>query len=390
MKKWYLSEDGNVSGPFSIDDVQTRVSKNNNLYGWNPTYSHWLPVIKIPEFKAFLSEVKSQDQVSKELVDKFINKKIDLNKKTALIDSSIVSTIESISRFEKEIVDYKELTENLAPGVKDNIEPLEKKYNSLNNQLIELEKAAEISRNEFSQVEGEFSELLLSKTALNYDDLSKLGLSKASSPSKNKVTSSPINEVITSSRSEAVPSQKVVPSQKREDTTSPKNNESLSPKSDISSLSKSHVNSASKNNISKVEHSIPSVQVATNIADDVFEDVVINPPKQKPVVKIPKKVPATKHPFDQRFENKEIKEVKVVNTIKSQPIEPEKKGFTSKLKSVFGQNHSDDDVSDELLKLEKEAIEEADDEVVFNDSEMQPAGHRSSESNNKRQRRRRF
>ena len=103
MDKWYISDNGRVAGPLNIDDVQRLIAKNSDVYGWNPSYSHWLPVIKINELKEFLPQDHSSDQVSKELIDKFVNRKRDLNKKTALINSSIELTVEKMVLFEQEI-----------------------------------------------------------------------------------------------------------------------------------------------------------------------------------------------------------------------------------------------------------------------------------------------
>ena len=174
MDKWYLSENGRVTGPFNIDDVQRCIAKNSDLYGWNPSYSHWLPVVKIKELSVFLPEVQSSEQVSKALIDKFVNKKQDLNKKVALINSSIGMTVEKMVQFEQEINKYKELTTALSSDVKDNIVPLEKKHNGIGKQLNDLQKALAISKQEINDVVKEFGDLVLNKVTEKSEDFAEL------------------------------------------------------------------------------------------------------------------------------------------------------------------------------------------------------------------------
>lgn len=174
MKKWYFSENGKVSGPYSINDANSLLSKNNDLYGWNPSFSQWLPVTQIPELSELIPESKPAAQVPKELIDKFVTKKRDLNKKVTLIDEAIKNTQAHVESFEKEINKYKNLTESLSSDVKDNILPLEKKHQLVTKQLKELTKAAEIAKHEIIDVVQEFGELVLSKTNENAEELLEL------------------------------------------------------------------------------------------------------------------------------------------------------------------------------------------------------------------------
>ena len=111
MKKWYFSDNGQVSGPFNINDVSSLLAKNNELYGWNPSFSQWLPVAQIAELSEFISESKPVTQISKELIDKFVSKKRDLNKKIKLIDELIKNTKGNLYTFEEIIKNYNNLTQ---------------------------------------------------------------------------------------------------------------------------------------------------------------------------------------------------------------------------------------------------------------------------------------
>ncbi|WP_426357917.1 DUF4339 domain-containing protein [Pseudocolwellia sp. HL-MZ19] len=171
MKKWYFSDNGQVSGPLNINDATSLLAKNNDLYGWNPSFSQWLPVAQIAELSEFISESKPVTQISKELIDKFVSKKRDLNKKIKLIDELIKNTKSNLYTFEGIIKNYNSLTEDLSPEVKANILPIEKKQLLLSKQLTELIRATDIAKNEIIDVVKEFGDLVLSKTSGSSDDL---------------------------------------------------------------------------------------------------------------------------------------------------------------------------------------------------------------------------
>ncbi len=175
MKKWYFSDNGQVSGPFNINDAIKLLANNNDLYGWNPSFSQWLPVTQIPELSSLTSEVKPVTQISKELIEKFVSKKRDLNKKVKLIDEMIKKSKSNLSAFEQLIIKYNSLTESLSSDVKANILPIEKKKNLISKQLIELTRAADIAKHEIIDVVKEFGDLVLSKTSTGSDELSTLG-----------------------------------------------------------------------------------------------------------------------------------------------------------------------------------------------------------------------
>lgn len=409
MKKWYISENGNVSGPFDLSDIKKLVSKEKDLYGWNPSFKHWLPVSQIGEFQDFLPESNESNQISEALIEKFVSTKRDLSKKLSLIDDSIESTVKSMNSFDDKITYYKELTNGLAPEVKDNIFPLEKKYNSLNKQLDDLEKAAVIAKKEISDTVVEFDELVLDTTNKNAKNSSTLAF--ASTPKVlNDFKSDVSGEV-----------------------------DELSVVENVKSI---------KPNVKAIDEPIPSVQPVKNVVEDIVEDSVktkrntapknitndsvinkqnttpknvindsviskrkitpqnnvnetgINRRKNSPSNNIdsgPKPF-VTAHPFDQR---QQVNNKKKMELLKDKPKveltieESEKSSFSdvkSKFKSVFGQQKPDrnesDKISDELKKLEKEVIDEGneDEEFVFIDSEDKV----EADATKKRRRKRRF
>jgi hypothetical protein len=351
MDKWYISANGRVTGPLNIDEIQRLIAKSSDLYGWNPSYSHWLPVTKIKDFSEFISEDQSSEQVSKELIDKFVNRKRDLNKKVALINSSIEVTIEKMALFEREISKYKELTTALSADVQDNIVPLEKKYNSIGKQLNDLQKALAISKQEIEDAVQEFGGLVLNKTTEKREDFA---------------------ELIQSTATPSVPTSAVREKPKSSETNKEK------PTSIPAELRGTVVDYEDENNVPK-----PSVV---------------------PIRKVTKEKETTQGTENfstivQEKQQDQASKVTVQDNV--QTSQNEKIGFKNKLKSVFGKQNNDADLgklSDRLLSLEKEAIEKAEiakndkeEEVVFLDYDVESkVEDDESDLRKKHRRRRRF
>lgn len=171
MKKWYFSDNGQVSGPFNMNDVSTLLAKNSDLYGWNPSFSQWLPVAQIPEFKDLIAESKPATQISKELINTFVSKKRDLSKKIKLIDEATKRSKSKLNEFEAIIGKYNQLTEGLSIEVKANIQPVEKKKLLMSKHLVELTKAIDIAKDEIIEVVKEFGDLVMSENMSDSADI---------------------------------------------------------------------------------------------------------------------------------------------------------------------------------------------------------------------------
>ncbi len=52
MTQWYLSYDGNHTGPFDTSQAIAQVRKNPNGYAWRDGFVEWLPIRKIAELSA--------------------------------------------------------------------------------------------------------------------------------------------------------------------------------------------------------------------------------------------------------------------------------------------------------------------------------------------------
>jgi uncharacterized protein (TIGR00266 family) len=52
MTQWYLSYDGNQTGPFDTSQAIAQVRKNPNGYAWRDGFAEWLPIAKIAALSA--------------------------------------------------------------------------------------------------------------------------------------------------------------------------------------------------------------------------------------------------------------------------------------------------------------------------------------------------
>lgn len=344
MDKWYISENGRVSGPLKIDDVERLIAKNSDLYGWNPSYSHWLPISKINELSKFLPEDHLSEQVSKELIDKFLNRKRDLIKKTTLINASIEKTVGKMTVFEQEIIKYKGLTTSLSADVQENIVPLEKKYNAIGKQLSELQKALAISKQEINDAVKEFGELVLNKSTEHYEDFAELA---QTTPVQTPVQ---VNSA-TSNASKPVETVKA-------------------PESEVPEAQ-------------KIETSKPVSSIPVALRGTVVEHGSVNKETTPSVVPLRKETAEASHSAQPTEKQKET----------------EKMGFKNKLKSVFGKQNNPENttkLSDRLKMLEKETVtnsveshSDEEEEVVFLDYDLDVNEDDESDHKKKRRRRRR-
>jgi hypothetical protein len=156
MKKWFFSNNGKVTAPLDLDAAKDYLSNNPDVYGWHPSFNQWKPVNCISEFVDVLPPTVQPPLIPKEVSDKFFAKKQRLESKLTSIDDSINHSQSSFKKFEKQIEDYKSLTENLNDDVKGAIDNIEKKYKSLSRKLSQVKEAVQIAEKEMSEVVGDF------------------------------------------------------------------------------------------------------------------------------------------------------------------------------------------------------------------------------------------
>jgi hypothetical protein len=166
MKKWFFSSNGEVSSALNFDEAKEFLINNPDVYGWHPSFSHWKPVSCISEFLGVIPATIPGPLIPKEISDKFIAKKQRLESKLTSIDDSIKHSHKSLNKFEQQIEDYKDLTQNLNDDVKGAIDNIEKKYKTLNRKLSQVKDAVDIAETEMSEVVSDFNRKMNSNDIL--------------------------------------------------------------------------------------------------------------------------------------------------------------------------------------------------------------------------------
>ncbi len=156
MKKWFFSNNGKVTAPLDLDAAKDYLADNPNVYGWHPSFNQWKPVNCISEFVDVLPPTVQAPSIPKEISDKFLAKKQRLETKLTSIDDSINHSQSSLIKFDKQIEEYKDLTQNLNDDVKGAIDNIEKKYNSLRRKLSQVKDAVHIAEKEMTVVVDDF------------------------------------------------------------------------------------------------------------------------------------------------------------------------------------------------------------------------------------------
>ena len=156
MKKWFFSNNGEVTAPLDLDAAKDYLASNPNVYGWHPSFNQWKPVNCISEFVDVLPPTVQAPLIPKAISDKFLAKKQRLEAKLTSIDDSINHSQSSLGKFEQQIADYKDLTKNLNDDVKGAIDNIEKKYKSLSRKLSQVKDAVHIAETEMSEVVDDF------------------------------------------------------------------------------------------------------------------------------------------------------------------------------------------------------------------------------------------
>ncbi|NQZ28060.1 MAG: DUF4339 domain-containing protein [Colwellia sp.] len=157
MKKWFFSNNGEVTAPLDLDAAKDYLASNPNVYGWHPSFNQWKPVNCISEFVDVLPPTVQAPLIPKAISDKFLAKKQRLEAKLTSIDDSINHSQSSLGKFEQQIADYKDLTKNLNDDVKGAIDNIEKKYKSLSRKLSQVKDAVHIAETEMSEVVDDFA-----------------------------------------------------------------------------------------------------------------------------------------------------------------------------------------------------------------------------------------
>lgn len=156
MKKWFFSNDGEVTGPLDLDEANSYLTSNPDVYAWHPSFTQWKPASCVSEFVDVLPPAEQLPLIPKEISDKFIAKKQRLDTKLSNIDDSVRHSQSSLGKLDQQIEAYKELTKNLNGDVKDAIDNIEKKYKTLSRKLSQVKDAVHIAETEMEEVVDDF------------------------------------------------------------------------------------------------------------------------------------------------------------------------------------------------------------------------------------------
>lgn len=164
MNKWFFSNNSEVVGPLSLMEAKEYLSINHNAYGWHPSYVQWKPACCINEFASFIPKSDRSFKIPKELTDKFLNKKQRVSSKLETIKEYIEETNKSLFQFERGILNYKKLTQNLSDDVKSSVVGIEKQYARFNQKLVSITDAMAIAEEEINNIVTNFNERASSNT----------------------------------------------------------------------------------------------------------------------------------------------------------------------------------------------------------------------------------
>lgn len=162
MKKWFFSNNGEVTGPLDLDAAKDYLASNPDVYAWHPTFSQWKPVNCVSEFIDVIPPTVQAPLIPKEISDKFIAKRQRLETKLTSIDDTVRNSQSSLGKLDKQIEAYKELTQNLNGEVKDAIDNIEKKYKTLTRKLSQVKDAIHIAETEMGEVVDDFEKRMSS------------------------------------------------------------------------------------------------------------------------------------------------------------------------------------------------------------------------------------
>ncbi|MEI6895036.1 MAG: DUF4339 domain-containing protein [Colwellia sp.] len=140
MKKWFFSNNGEVTGPFEIKESNDLISKNPDLYAWHPSYTHWVPVSCIDEFETSMTPPPPPLEIPNGLIEELIGEEKELITTLDRIDKTIKITSDSLYEIDSDLDNYAQTTHNLTEEVKIVVKTIEEQYASLQKSLANVIK----------------------------------------------------------------------------------------------------------------------------------------------------------------------------------------------------------------------------------------------------------
>ncbi|WP_057831682.1 DUF4339 domain-containing protein [Colwellia sp. TT2012] len=141
MKKWFFSDNGEVTGPLGLKESNEFISKNPDLYAWHPSYTHWVPVSCINEFETSVTPPPPPISIPNDLIDDLIGEEKELITTLDRIDKTIKITADSLYEIDTELDNYGTIAHNLTEEVRVVVKTIEEQYAVLQKNLANVIKA---------------------------------------------------------------------------------------------------------------------------------------------------------------------------------------------------------------------------------------------------------
>lgn len=166
MNTWIFSKNGVVTKPLDLVKAKKYVVENPDSYGWQSSFTQWLPVHSINEFSSLLPKQEATEIVPQKIVDEFRSKEQALDARFDELNKELTAGELNAQTFAQEIATYKELTVNLSDEVKNNISEIEQQYYALVKQLKTYKLEIKSSQSALDNVVTVFNEKLSTKSVI--------------------------------------------------------------------------------------------------------------------------------------------------------------------------------------------------------------------------------
>lgn len=140
MKKWYFSNNGEMTGPLGLNESNEFIAKNPNVYAWHPSYTHWVPVSCIPELNVVTSPPPPPIEIPQSLIEGLIDEEKELISTLDRVDKTIKTTADSLYEIDAEVDNHTQIAHNLTEEVKVVVKSIEAQYASLQQNLANVIK----------------------------------------------------------------------------------------------------------------------------------------------------------------------------------------------------------------------------------------------------------
>jgi hypothetical protein len=140
MKKWFFSNNGEVTGPLGLKESNEFISKNPDLYAWHPSYTHWVPVSCIDEFEMSITPPPAPVELPSGLIDDLIGEEKELITTLDRIDKTIKITSDSLYEIDTDLDNYGKTARDLTEQVRIVVKQIEEQYASLQKNLANVIK----------------------------------------------------------------------------------------------------------------------------------------------------------------------------------------------------------------------------------------------------------